>query len=214
VNPPSQTFQDVLGACESGDFARARRLGAELARAGDTAAMHQLGRWHAEGNAGCSRDPGLAAYWFFQAWQAGLDAAEQEIIPVRADLEAAAEAGSAEAQNALALLLCFGHDEPAAAAEWFELAARQNHPEALRTLGYLLEAGRGVPQDETRAADYYRRAAELGDPFAQFNFAILLADGRGVPRDRAAAVAWLTRAAEQGMAEAHEPLAHLLDSGG
>jgi len=210
VNQSNASFENVLQSCEARDFPRARRQCAELARSGDTAAMQQLGRWHAAGEAGCTRDPGLAAYWFFQAWQAGLDTAEHAIISVRADLEAAAAAGSPEAQNALGLLICFGHDEPAAAAEWFELAAEQNHAEALRTLGYLWEGGRGVPQDETRAAECYRRAAELGDPFAQFNYAIMLADGRGASRDRNAAVDWLRRAAQQGMTEANEPLALLL----
>ena len=205
------SMQDVVEAFESRNYDRARQLCAELARAGDCAAMQQLGRWHAAGVIGCTRDPGLAAYWFFQAWQRGFDAAEQDIILVRADLEVAAESGSAEAQNALGLLLCFGHDEPAAAADWFETAATQNHPEALRSLGSMSESGRGVPQDHVRAADLYRRAAELGDPFAQFNYAILLAEGRGVPRpDRDGAIAWLTRAAEQGMADAAAPLAELI----
>ncbi|HXD86645.1 MAG TPA: tetratricopeptide repeat protein, partial [Urbifossiella sp.] len=121
----------------------------------------------------CQRDPGLAAYWYFQAWQAGLDAVEQDIIRVRAELEAAAENGSAEAQNALGLLLCFGHDDPFTAAIWFERAAEQNHPEALRTLGYLAEGGRGVPKDEARALDCLRRAAELGDPVAQVNLGMM-----------------------------------------
>ena len=167
------TMSEVQQACEAGEFAAARRLCAQLARSGDPAAMQQLGRWHVVGDAGCERDPGLAAYWYFQAWQAGLDAVEQDIIRVRAELEAAAERGSAEAQNALGLLLCFGHDDPFTAAIWFERAAEQNHPEALRTLGYLAEGGRGVPKDEARAADCFRRAAELGDPLAQLNLGMM-----------------------------------------
>jgi TPR repeat protein len=200
-------MREVRESDEARDFAAARQLCAEAARSGDPAAMQQLGRWHAAGECGCQRDPGLAAHWFFQAWQAGLDDVETDIIRVRADLEAAAAAGSAEAQNALGLLLCFGHDDPAAAASWFERAAAQNHPEALRTLGNLAESGRGIARNEARAAECYRRAAELGDPFAQFNFAVMLAEGRGgLPLDRQAASVWLTRAAEQGMPEASEAL--------
>lgn len=176
------------------------------ARSGDSVAMQQLGRWHAAGEAGCTLDPGLAAYWFFQAWQSGNDSAEQDIIHVRESLERAAEEGSAEAQNALGLILCFGHDEPRAAAEWFARAGDQDHPEALRSLGYLFEGGLGVPKDDAQAAEFYRRAAELGDPFAQFNLAVMLYQGRGVPHDPVAAHHWLKQAADQGMAEAQEAL--------
>ncbi len=201
------TFEDVVAAFDAEDFVPARTHCAQLARGGDARAMQLLGRWHATGDAGCARDPGLAAYWYFQAWQSGLDEAETDIIRIRADLEAAAESGSAEAQNALGLLLCFGHDEPAAAAEWFERAASQNHPEALRSLGYLYEGGKGLPPDDSRAVQFYRMAAERGDPFAQFNLAVMLDQGRGVPqRDVEGAVQWLTRASEQGMAEAAEAL--------
>ena len=201
------TFEDVVAAFDAEDFVPARTHCAQLARNGDARAMQLLGRWHATGDAGCARDSGLAAYWYFQAWQSGLDEAESDIIRIRADLEAAAESGSAEAQNALGLLLCFGHDEPAAAAEWFERAASQNHPEALRSLGYLYEGGKGLPPDDSRAVQFYRMAAERGDPFAQFNLAVMLDQGRGVPqRDVEGAVQWLTRASEQGMAEAAEAL--------
>jgi TPR repeat protein len=181
----------------------------QRARGGDPAAMQQLGRWHAAGEAGCSLDPGLAAYWFFQAWQSGLDDVEPDIVRIREPLEAAAEAGSAEAQNALGLLLCFGHDEPRAAAEWFARAGDQNHAEALRSLAWLFESGRGLPKDETTAADFYRKAAELGDPFAQFNYAVMLDQGRGAERDPVAVRYWLQQAAEQGMKDAAEALAEL-----
>ena len=178
----------------------------QQARGGDPHAMQQLGRWHAAGEGGCTLDPGLAAYWFFQAWQSGLDESESDIVRIREPLEQAAAGGSAEAQNALGLLLCFGHDEPKAAAEWFARAGDQNHAEALRSLAYLFEAGRGVPKNDEMAADFYRKAAELGDPFAQFNFAIMLDQGRGVERDPVAVRHWLKHAADQGMQEARDAL--------
>ena len=181
----------------------------QRARGGDPAAMQQLGRWHAAGEAGCSLDPGLAAYWFFQAWQSGKDDAESDIIRIREPLEDAAAAGSAEAQNALGLLLCFGHDEPRVAADWFARAGDQDHPEALRSLAWLFESGRGIPKDESAAADFYRKAADLGDPFAQFNYAIMLDQGRGVERDPVAVRHWLKLAADQGMQDAVDALKDL-----
>ena len=117
------------------------------ADAGHAAALLFLGRMVAAGTGGLSRDPAAAALLFFKAWQADIDEAEPEIIRVRAGLEEAAEAGNADAQNTLALILCFGHDEPAAAAEWFARAAAQGHPEATRMLGYLHAAEGDHPQD-------------------------------------------------------------------
>jgi TPR repeat protein len=205
------TLEDALRAFESNDHAAARAACATAAKAGDPRAMQLLGRWHVAGAAGCAPDPGLAAYWFFQAWQAGLDDAEQDIIRVRAALQAAAESGSASAQTALGLIVMFGHDDPAAAMEWFELAAAQDHAEALRMLGYLFDEGAGVPRDDARAARFYERAAGLGDAIAQFQFARMLDEGRGVPRrDPETAIGWLRRAREQGMADAEGPLAELL----
>src|SRR5438034_10159069 len=116
------TIEDAVAALAAKNFAAAWALLAELARSGDIRAMQLLGLLHAAGEGGRPADPGLAAFWFFQAWQAGLDEAEQDIVRIRPDLEAAAENGSADAQNALGLILCFGHDDPATAAAWFERA--------------------------------------------------------------------------------------------
>lgn len=193
------------------NLAEAARWWKAAAELGNPESMRLLGRLHANGQGGCPRDAGLAAYWFFKAWQGGLDDAEQDIIRVRADLEAAAEAGSAEAQNALGLLLRFGHDDPVAAMEWFERAAAQDHPEALRMLGYLQTEGGGIEVNEGRAADLYRRAAELGDHFAQFNLAVMIDQAQGgLGRDLGAAIKWFRRAADQGVGQANQPLAELL----
>ena len=178
---------------------------------GSGPAMMLIGRAHATGPGGAPPDPGLAAEWFFKAWQAGENEAEQEIIRTRVALEAAANAGSATAQNALGLIYCFGYDDPATATDWFEQAAIQNHPEALRMLGYLLSEGKGVEKDEALAAEFYQRAANLGDTFAQLNFAAMTDRGAGgLTRDISVAIKWFRRAADGGMTEANLRLAELL----
>jgi TPR repeat protein len=180
------------------------------AEGGDADAMFQLGMMYASGE-GCDREPGEAAFWFFKAWQGERNDAEREIVRIRADLEAAAVAGSAMAQTALGLILCFGQDDPTAAAEWFEKAAAQGQPESLRTLGYLVEGGKGVPQDDVRAAELYRRAAELGDKFAQFNLAVMIDQARGgLTRDVSQVIRWLRRAVKQGLGDGNHRLAELL----
>lgn len=111
------------------------------AAAGQPRAMMTLGRLYAAGRPGRAAEPGRAAFWFFQAWQAGEDEAERDIVQVRQALEDAAAAGDPTAQNALGLILRFGHDDPAAAREWFDRAAAQGHEEAGRMLAYLSERG-------------------------------------------------------------------------
>ena len=197
------TIEDALAAYQAEDFTTARAICTELADHGHPGAMQLLGRL-------CADDPGQAAHWFFQAWQNGLNT-EQDIVRVRADLEAAAEGGSAVAQNALGLILTFGEDDPAAAAPWFEKAAAQDHPEAMRSLGYLLGEGKGVPKDDVRAAGLYRRAAELGDAYAQLNLAGMIDQGLGgLKRDVSEAIEWFRRAAQQGLRDANQRLAELL----
>jgi TPR repeat protein len=173
--------------------------------------MQHLGRLYAHGHAGRPKDPGIAAHWYFRSWQAGNNDVEADIIRVRQDLEDVAEAGFATAQNALGLILFFGHDDAEAAAPWFEKAAAAGHPEALRMLGYLFDSGKGMPKDDGQAAEHYRRAAELGDAFAQLNLATMIDHARGgLTRDLDLAIDWLRRAADQGLHQAELRLAELL----
>jgi len=79
---------------------------------------------------------------------------------------AAADSGSAEAQNSLAVLhykglgvqLDFGE-----AARWLRLAAQQGLPSAETNLAYLYEQGLGLPLDYVAAYAWYSRAVATGD---------------------------------------------------
>ncbi len=193
------------------DLAEAGRWWDKAAAAGQPQAMQHLGRLYAHGHGGRPKDPGVAAHWYFRAWQAGSNDVETDIIRVRQDLEDVAEAGDAGAQNALGLILCFGHDDAEAAASWFEQAAAADHPEAVRMLGYLFESGKGMPKDDGKAAELYRRAAELGDAFAQLNLGLMIDHARGgLTRDLDQAIDLLRRAADQGLHQANLRLAELL----
>lgn len=204
------TIDDAVRAAEAGDLRTARATAATLAKAGDPVAMRLLGHLHLDGTP-TADDIGLAAYWFFQAWQAGLDEAERDIVRVRDQLEhAAGEGESAEARVALGLILAFGHDAPAAAAECFHAAAEQEHPEAARMFALLLAEGRGVAKNEAAARVWYRRAADADDPFAHFNLAGMLDAGAGGPRDIDGSIRHFRRAADGGMPDANHRLAELL----
>lgn len=203
------TIHEAVAAFNDRDFAAARTLCTELANAGEPVAMYLLGRLAADHDSDRPRDPARAAHWFFKAWQGGVDA-ETDLIKVRAELEAAVLDGSAVAQNTLALILMFGEDDPAGALPWFEKAAEQDHPEALRMLGYLHGEGHGVAKDDAKAAAFYRRAAELGDAYAQFNFGAMIDQGiGGLTPDADEAKSWFRRAAAQGLPDAVRRLAEL-----
>jgi len=83
------------------------------------------------------------------------------------------------------------------AVKWLRLAAKQENPRALGTLGKMYATGSGVLQDDREAARYYRLAAEKGDTDAQasLGFAYLL--GQGVAKDIPQAYFWAEVAGEK-----------------
>jgi TPR repeat protein len=48
------------------------------------------------------------------------------------------------------------------AAEYFRMAANQNHKDGLYGYAYCLETGTGVVRDRARAAKYYIKAVDAG----------------------------------------------------
>lgn len=77
------------------------------------------------------------------------------------ELILAADAGQAEAQCDLGLLL-LGQARAGDAVGWFELAARQDYLEGMHWLGRCLLGGQGVAADEQRGIDWIARAANRG----------------------------------------------------
>lgn len=78
--------------------------------------------------------------------------------------------------------------------------------EAQLNIGYMYDAGHGVPMDPSRAVSWYRKSAEHGYAAAQFNLGMMYAAGRGVTQDSAQAQYWLAQAAGQGLQEARAML--------
>src|SRR5262249_36189478 len=80
-----------------------------------------------------------------------------------------AEAGDATAQNAVGALYNHGlgvDRDDAAAVHWYQMAADQNFPMAMRNLANMYATGHGVPFDKEQADLWYQKAAEAGDPVA------------------------------------------------
>ena len=80
-----------------------------------------------------------------------------------------AEGGDATAENAVGALYDHGlgvDEDDAAAVHWYQLAADQNLPLAMRNLANMYAGGHGVPFDQAMAQSWYEKAASLGDPVA------------------------------------------------
>ena len=120
----------------------------------------------------------------------------------RSLLRERAEAGEAEAQLNLGVLLATGQGSapsPQEAVRWYREAAEQGNASAQNNLGRAYLEGMGVRRQPDTAARWFRDAAEQGDAGAQYNLGTLYAQGRGVERDMTQAVQWWRKAAEQGV---------------
>lgn len=100
-------------------------------------------------------------------------------------LIADADAGSAEAQCDLGLLL-LTLNHPTEAVAWLTRAANQSYPEAMHQLGRCYLAGRGLEASEVFGVEWISRAAALGHRTARPMARYLMDPGR--PRLDAAAL--------------------------
>lgn len=142
-------------------------------------------------------------------------AAPAQVVDL-SQLTAAAEAGQADAQFALAEIYRLGEGVPqsyARAAEWYGKAADQDHAGALNALAGLHAGGLGVARDPARAFDLVSRAAESGRPEYLHTLATLLENGTGTAPDPARAAELYAQAAEQGLAVSAVALALLYQDG-
>jgi uncharacterized protein len=161
-----------------GDYAAARSLYEEKARAGDRLAQYNLAMMLLRGEGGVS-DPEDGARW----------------------LRKAADAGMVQAQYNLGLLYEGGVGVPrslTAASEWWEKAAEHGHVDAQVELATQYFLGRGAPKDWKLAARWYEAAAENGDAGAQYIIGSFYEHGDGVVQDLRKALEWYVAAARQG----------------
>lgn len=84
------------------------------------------------------------------------------------------------------------------AARMFRRAAELGNGHGKFMIGWMLRAGRGVPQDHAAAAKFLTEAADLGSPEAMNELGYLNANGLGVPKDDTRASALFRKAAELG----------------
>jgi TPR repeat protein len=126
------------------------------------------------------------------------------------DLQYAAAAGDAEAQNRLGNTYLLGtgvRKDYAEAVRWYRQAADQGFASAQNNLAAMYLRGFGVRKDIQEAIGWYRKAADKGNITAQKTLGMIHADGMGVPRSSAEAERWFSMAADQGGAEEQYDLA-------
>ena len=114
---------------------------------------------------------------------------------------AAAEAGDARAQFALAVMYDTGDGVPydfPLALSWFRRAAEGGYAVAQAKLGLMYLVGWAVARDPAEAARWYRKAADQGNRIAQARLARLYAGGIGVTRSLVEASVWARLAGRQG----------------
>ena len=107
----------------------------------------------------------------------------------------------------------FSRHNPAAAREKFRQAAAQNHPAALRKLGWCFENGIGGEKDLHEAFNCYERSAHLGDAQGNFHAGRCFLEGIGVKPDPAGAVFFFRRGTAMGDRESMRALAECLRTG-
>lgn len=149
------------------------------AQQGVAQAQLELGKEYSQGF--CFRQDGEiteqnlveAAQWLQKAADQGLVEAKYRLGRVTRDdkksfelIKEAAEQGSAEAQYWIGSSYERGFHgiskNELLASMWYEKAARQDHVQAMSSLGYMYLKGIGVTADRTKAIQWYRQAAAAG----------------------------------------------------
>lgn len=222
----------VVGARDAfarGDYAAAARDWNTAAKAGNGAAMYNLGVMALTGK-GAPKDAAAAARWFKASADAGHSGGMVNWALCRLNgfgtakdegdgvgwLQKAADRGSATAMGMLAEAYLRGRgvgQDARQAASWLQKAIDAGDGPSIAQLADLYERGQGVPRDPRRSFTLYERAAVAGDTDAMVHLGYAYEDGEAVRKDEIQAATWYQRAAEAGNSEGMSSLAVMLENG-
>ncbi|HKP77557.1 MAG TPA: caspase family protein [Phenylobacterium sp.] len=229
----AQPGQDLVvsarDAFARGDYAAAGRDWTTAAKAGNGAAMYNLGVMSLTGK-GAPKDVAAAARWFKASADAGHSGGMVNWALCRLNgfgtakdegdgfgwLQRAADRGSATAMGMLAEAYLRGRgapQDPRQAASWLQKAMDAGDGPSIAQLADLYERGQGVGRDPRRAFTLYERAAVAGDTDAMVHLGYAYEDGEAVRKDEVQAATWYQRAAEAGNSEGMSSLAVMLENG-
>jgi hypothetical protein len=100
-----------------------------------------------------------------------------------------------------------------AAADLYRDAAAQGHVASKARLGFLYQAGRGVPRDLPMAATLFKDAAAEGNVEAAYCLGLAYLTGSGIGKDAGEARKWVSAAATEGHQRAQLLLGLFLSEG-
>ncbi|KAJ3120165.1 hypothetical protein HK100_012912 [Physocladia obscura] len=160
-------------------------------------AMNMLGVMYETGM-GREIDVGSAVKWFSQA--AAKDCSEALNNLGRIHEQGKSGGGS-------------GASDPSLASSFYLRAAELGNPDAMTSLGYLLELGHGKQRDPELAVQWYRLASAAGLARGMNCLAGCYYRGIGVAKDYGEACLWYRKAAELGNAHAQNNLGICYEEG-
>jgi hypothetical protein len=104
-------------------------------------------------------------------------------------------------------------ERPSEISETLWEAANKGDAEAVRTIGYMYDSGKGVPQNRAEALRWFRMAASKGDDWSMNKIGSMYDQGLGVSENQAEALRWRLMAADKGNALAMAMLGLMYSSG-
>ena len=113
----------------------------------------------------------------------------------------AADAGYADAQNALGFMFVMGQGvvkDYQRAFDLFNKAAIAGNSYGMGNLGSMYSNGFFVKEDDAKALDWYEKAIEAGDAFGLAQAGVMYFNGKGTPQDYAMAAQYFQQAADLG----------------
>ena len=185
------------GAAGYVDDDRARGLLEQAAASQDTLALMWLARVHSTGRMGFPQDRNLA---------------QRVASRVIEDVERLASEDDAEASFLMGTAFAEGLGKTvdlAAAALWYERAARLGNMLAQHNMGNIYASGTGVPQNDSLAVFWWLQAAEQGDAIPQFRLGVMFEQGLGIDADILQAIYWYKESALRGYSPAQAALHRL-----
>jgi TPR repeat protein len=180
--PAPASFEEAVTLFQDKNYPEAKKIAENYAEKNDPRAYLMLGSIFQKG-LGVEVDLKQAQIWF----------------------QKGAEAGDAENELALAMLLITGTSQRPNVidgAPWLQKAAEAGNVKAQYNLGLYYTGLYGTQSDWPNAAKWFKAAADTGNPRAQYNLALLHMDGKGVDKNPIKAAELLSKAAVQGMPEA------------
>lgn len=90
---------------------------------------------------------------------------------------------------------------------YIEMAAKQEYPDALYTLGVMYDSGDGVDKDALKASSLFKTAAEKGHARAKLSYGLDLFYGsNGIPQDENLGLSFIKQAVDEEVEGAKETL--------